>query len=664
MTGIISFLDSWLGTSLSQIILLFAGILLFFVIVSFRRARRMGFFYSLMGGLVGLLMVTFALEDDVAGFLNSLAQSFQNRLFLLSSILIVFIVMSFLWSITVLPEKAEGVYGGKKRFFDRLASVSPGTLIIVVVAAYAVFATGIMAPQAMVGDEVTHFYMMTTQVDTLPLPNFVAKIPTGWGYTETRAYHHPFLWHYLGAVIYRVSGGSFVAIQLYQTLFLVQLLTFAYLLASDRGGKEKRSAALYLLVLAALPLTLLFSVTFYQDIPMAAQVVAGFYFLRKRRWVIASFFMCFALGLKVTAILFFPSFFICLFVWELQRRRWYKTIVVLALSLVIIGGGVLLISESLHRYAGATFYPTQKLSRLVHTVEKKIKPAAPAVRSSEPKKVHRAVRKKEQGFMANFPGNLRIKKNYLIYGGATLWLFLLCGGIAAMRRRFVRSSGVPDREPTAWLWFVGGSYLVAVTCLLWKTPDARFFLPGLPFVLLPVAEAIATLPGRIWIVVLFASCSILQGGYVLAKTYHLRNVSDEIKEAISYLQENLKSPRKIFMYPEGNYRLFPAPHEWYMHYYLREFWRADNDERIAMLHKYKIGAIVVKKHLIAEVDPNITNLGVYPRSFIKDINRDSRFQKVFDNSGVTIYLTPPQAFTDGAINSANPLIRKSTPVQE
>ena len=91
------------------------------------------------------------------------------------------------------------------------------------------------------------------------------------------------------------------------------------------------------------------------------------------------------------------------------------------------------------------------------------------------------------------------------------------------------------------------------------------------------------------------------------------------------------------MYPEGNYRLFPVPHEWYLGYHLRDFWRADNTTRIKMLQRYKIGAVVIKKHLVAPVDKEITNLGVYPDYFVKDIQKDSRFQKVFGNSSVVIY---------------------------
>jgi hypothetical protein len=94
------------------------------------------------------------------------------------------------------------------------------------------------------------------------------------------------------------------------------------------------------------------------------------------------------------------------------------------------------------------------------------------------------------------------------------------------------------------------------------------------------------------------------------------------------------------MYPEGNYRFFPLQHEWYLGYRLREFWRGSNDSRLEILKKYKVGAVVVKKHLIAPVDAAITNLGVYPPEFVNDLRSDARFAKVFENKELLIFLVP------------------------
>jgi hypothetical protein len=85
-----------------------------------------------------------------------------------------------------------------------------------------------------------------------------------------------------------------------------------------------------------------------------------------------------------------------------------------------------------------------------------------------------------------------------------------------------------------------------------------------------------------------------------------------------------------------------VPHEWYLKYHLRDFWRADNELRVEVLRKFRIGAVVVKKHLVAPADKDITDLGVYPDYFVKDLRKDERFRKLFENSAVVIFQTPQQ----------------------
>ena len=157
--------------------------------------------------------------------------------------------------------------------------------------------------------------------------------------------------------------------------------------------------------------------------------------------------------------------------------------------------------------------------------------------------------------------------------------------------------------------------------------------------MLPVSESIARLPAKkFWLPVIIV-IAFLQTGMVLKKVYALRHVSPEIIEAINFLKQDKKST-KMFMYPEGNYRLFPLPHEWYLNYKLREFWRGDNDFRIKLLNDFHIDTIVIKKHLIAPVSEAIINLGVYPDYFERDLKKDSRFKKLFENDDVIIYRVP------------------------
>ena len=527
--------------------------------------------------------------------------------------------------------------------------------LIIIGITLSVLIVGWLTPRPMVGDEVTHFYMLSKQADNLSKPNFYADIPTGWGETEVRRYPHSFFWHYIGAVLYRLTGKNFYILQLYQTLFWAQLLIFAYMLAKSRNGIKNRSALLYIILLATLPVAIIFSVTFYQDVPMAAQALTAFYFLRHRRWFLGTLFLCLAIGFKVTGLLFVPAFLILLFKWEFKSSDWLRSTCRIACSVFILFSFTLTMGKIVKTHAGTIFYPEIKFHQLMRTVQRSLKHIDKGdkgiTRSTTPKsesnvdlvKKPKPVTRYEVEIIANHPGDLRIPENHIVYGGVILWLVLLAGTASFFCARFGMKCSLAQSGPTGWLFGVGLSYILLTAFYLRTAPDARFFLPGVLFAILPFVEHTVRLPRPKLIIATISALAVLQGGYVLNKTYKLRHVTPQIIAAIEYLEENEPSPRTVFMYPEGNYRLFPVPHNWYLSYRLREFWRADNDTRIQMLQSMGIGAVVIKKHLIAEVDPEIINLGVYPTFFVEDLRIDDRFEKVFENKGVIIFKVPSPA---------------------
>lgn len=527
-----------------------------------------------------------------------------------------------------------------------------GGPLVILVSVSAVLSVGLMTPQAMVGDEVTHFYMLDTQAQDLSKPNFFAHIPTGDGSIEIRRYPHSFLWHYIGAGFYYLTGRIFTTVQVYHTLFFAQLLVVAYLLARSRGGVQSRSALVYVVTIASLPICLLLSVTFYQDVPMAAQVLTAFYLLDRRRWLLASLFMAFAIGLKVTAILFFPAFFLLL-AFRLYRFSGFKKgLLIFVCSTVLVLGFTWVLGKTINSYAKASFYPQEQLEIIVYGIKDRLSNYVNNRNQSNTDEqtvsqipqsgFTEKTRETTPVIIANHPGDLRIKENYLIYAGIVFWI-VLGGGLLGVCCPPGRSIQAGRKNSGLWLWLTGGSYLLLTAYLSRTSPDARFFLPGLVFILLPLAEKFVRLPKTRLLIILLVSIALLQGGYVLAKTYQLRLIPPAVTKTIAFLRENPPEPARVFMYPEGNYRLFPIPHEWYLGYRLRDFWRGSNEERIALLNTFGIGAIVIKKHLVSPVDEEITNLGVYPVSFVSEIDTDQRFEKVYENEGFLIYATPPSS---------------------
>ena len=537
-----------------------------------------------------------------------------------------------------------------------ISGAQMAAICVIVFSSLAVLVTGWMTPEPMIGDEVTHFFMLKKQSANLGTPNYLAEIPVNFDdKPELRRYPHVNGWHYAGALVYRISGGSFRAVQFWHSLFWAQFLLVAYLFARRRGGNRNYASILYLMALASLPAAIMFAIPFYQDIPVAAQVLTAFYLLTCGRCRWAMLFLLLAMAIKETAFLFVPVF-ILMSGWTVWKRktatgatRWrvWRSVLVssLAASLLVSMYSIAW-TTVLQRYADSGFYPVDSIKNTWHAWQHPIivqpnkstaSTGSGAVISSETKHPM-LVTPYETQIIANHPGDLRLPRNYFIFGGAIVWLIAIVGLVSRATQQLRRQSTVVSS--TGWLWGIGFSYIIPAAYILKTAPDARFFLPAIPFLLLPLTEWAVRVPRIKWWLALLTALVLMQVAAVHAKAYNMRKVTREVREAIAFLRDNPPLPRMVFMYPEGNYRLFSAPTNWYLDYHLREFWKGDNELRITMLHRYHIGAIVIKKHLVADVDDNITDLGVYPTCFVKDIERDRRFKMVFDNAQVAIYQVP------------------------
>jgi hypothetical protein len=654
VTFLLEFAQRWLG-GLSGVMLTFLGFLLCSVAVGAFWHRRILVAELVAWLCTGLVVVFYPFFSII------LEKVFQLRIEIPTSVLFGLMLAAIIF--VQLRKSQDWQRDGNTSTVIAKASIfsneTPreirgthiGAPIVIVLAVLAVLVTGLSAPQVMVGDEVTHYYMLTHQAEDLTKPNFFAEIPMANGENETRRYPHSFIWHYVGALVFYFTSGSFAAIQIYQAFFFFQLLTAAYLLARDRQGVESRSALAFVLVLASLPLCLIFSVTFYQDVPMTAQILTAFFLLRRGKWMLASLFMSLAIGLKVTAVLFYPSFFFMVVYWQMEKRGWLRGGVICFLSVLVVLGFTWALGRTIVTYGHSEFYPQAQMQRLLKKTQEIFITRIPVISkkigvtdfntnlSARPSAAPSAIRETEPVVIANHPGDLRVRENFLVYGGIIMWLVVLYGLLGKVFYCLSPNCLIAYKERNWWLYLVGGSYTFLAAWYIRTSPDARFFLPGLPFLLLPLVEKSVCLPKPKVFISILAAMTFLQGSYVLQKTYKLRALSPELQEGIRYLREHPPTGN-IFMYPEGNYRFFPTQHEWYLGYLLRDFWKADNDVRLKLLEKFNISLLVIKKYLIAPVDEEITNLGVYPIEFVREINIDPRFKKVFENKQLIIFQVP------------------------
>jgi hypothetical protein len=511
---------------------------------------------------------------------------------------------------------------------------------IVAVITLGVLATSLLSFEPMVGDEVTHFYMLKHQAEILPTPNFHAYIETAFGEeAELRGYPHAFFWHYAGAMVYRTFGDSLLALHLFHWLFLVQLLGAILFLVWPGDCRCRKTDVLALALVLSLPMTLLFSVTFYLDVPASAQAVTAFACCRRRKWGWAAICLALAVGIKESMLLMVPGYLLYL-LFSMWGTRWRTIAYAITASMACLAAVCSVTAWALWHYERTTYYPADMFRVVINRALEALPHDPPAPVSEEGTVVeepNRRVSMYKDDVIANHPSDLRVAINWVIYGGGLLYgmvaLALLVLVWALFRRKRVDGNSV-------MLAIAGALYMALSAYFLRESPAARFFMPGLYLVIPALVGFSRPLCQSRWVFGLTMALVVVQSGGVLYKTFTLRSVPSGIRDAIEFLDKNSPNPNRVFMYPEGNYRLFTCPHDWYLGYRLRDFWKGDNDERIAILQKRKVGAVVIKSHLVGEIDAEMNNLGVYPTYFVDDLESDDRFIKVYENKAVRIFSVP------------------------
>lgn len=529
--------------------------------------------------------------------------------------------------------------------------VSPRAAVLFILLSWmGALAVGLLAREPMAGDEVMHYHVLLRQARVFPVPNVQADIPME-GWTYTKYYPHVFLWHYVGAMVWRAGGSTFAAVQVYQSLFWLQLLLATWLLARHYSDDRRGEGLVAVLGVASLPMALLFGVLHYQDVPATAQVVTSFLLLKRRRLWLSLPFMGLALGIKETTFVMLPIYFLFVGAVYLKTEAVWRTCARVVAATVVLFACCVPMAVAMKRLHW-NYYPLEMLERTLGAIGIVVEstPSAPAhgpspspAASSIPAPAPRADAgdayvPNESLDMANHPGDLRTPVNWVIFLGGVFWLLLaaaLVGFIVALSVGEASSLGL-----LVWPTLIAGWYLAVSGVILRSSPDARFFIPAFPFLAVSMAPLVVRVPWRrVWFPALIA-VALFQSGAVLWKTAALRVVPSGIRELSAFMQAS-RVTGNYFMYPEGHDRFIPGSVVWYMNNRLPEFWRGSNEERIRMLAHYRVSFLIIKKDRIRDVEPGTYDLGAYPKAFVDDIRKDGRFVRVFDNRTVEVYDVPP-----------------------
>ena len=190
------------------------------------------------------------------------------------------------------------------------------------------------------GDEACH-YRRAVNCFEMPWPDIRATYDTAYP-AEGRGsilYWDSCLWHLGLAVIWKVLGSaSFLAAQLYHTVFLTMLGVFTYLCGRELWGHRGGLWA-WALVLS-IPMNLLFGMTFYMEVPVLAFAAVAIYCLLRRRAVLMGLSMAamFLTKAPSSAVLIPPLLCASLLVmgdsWRQRLGRTLLAAVVMGLAMV------------------------------------------------------------------------------------------------------------------------------------------------------------------------------------------------------------------------------------------------------------------------------------------------------------------------------------------
>lgn len=524
-------------------------------------------------------------------------------------------------------------------------------IILISLSFFSVLGVGLVHREPMVADEVVHYYMLQTQAEVLPGPNIDVHIPmSDWVYE--RQYPHFFLWHYLGAILWKLFGEGFWVVQLYQALFWLQLMTACYFLLKYEYPDRPVIQWVGMIAIVSFPMHLLFSVLFFQGVPAAAQVVTAVMLLRRNKWLLSVAFMALALSMKVTTFVFLPIYLLLILLFYFMQEKFWRFSARVGATIVLLWLACLPMYWAMEA-EGVNYYPATALHSYIDIIKHRLSTrnagsedetssavsANAPVEASSRTEVHDVQPQKvEKEKIANNPGDLRIARNWLIYFGGGFWF---CVGGTVLGCGFL-GMGVCSRSVLIKLWPLGVAMLFwGLTAYHMRTaPDARFFLAGFPFAICSLSFFVSAIPWkRVWLPLLFI-VSLLQFGLVLDKTLSLRRISPGMQECIAFMESIKGHYNGYFMYPEGHERFISGGVHWDLQYEIRDFWREGNDDRLKRLRRLGVDLIVIKKARIRDVGPGTPDLGAYPFSFVRDIESDDRFEKIFENNAVLIFRVP------------------------
>ena len=410
------------------------------------------------------------------------------------------------------------------------------------------------------------------------------------------------LWHILLALVWRIGGGmSFPLAQFYHVLYFALLVMFTYMLAKRLYGEEEGFYSA--VIVSSVPMVVVFSVLFYQDVPIAMLGVLCVLLVVNKRFPLAGLVAGVSYFIKPTISFFIPALlFLVLYYSEGDQRVKIKSVILFLMpAAVLIGAGA--------------FREYGSVSIITSFISGKI-----------------AEHGKDTGLSRYYNSWLGNPVDILKYFGI---IVLACPAAYMIRKKYEKKDIV--------IWLPVVSYFVlsifAFTCISRPSLDVRYLLPITPFLAVISARALTGFLRRKWIRIMCVGICLLQFAGAFFYVVSKRQVPSAVEEGFVFIRKNTP-PSAIIIYPECVF-LEETDRGFIWSYGLKEqlaqlFWGEDRKEVIDFLVSKDIRYLAVKKTRVYD-DSEKHHLGGYPASFVNRMHEMPFFELVFDNNEISVW---------------------------
>jgi hypothetical protein len=485
-------------------------------------------------------------------------------------------------------------------------------------------------------DEINHFWFASDWYETGKRPAYLSLVDTREEFGHYKYRTMAPLWHFGLVLIWKVcAGASKAAAQVYHTGFYALLIIGTYLLAREMYGQE---AGWYAAVIAAtIPMFVAFGVMFLMDMPIAALVPFGLYFIVKKRYFWAGVLMGLMFLTKRNAYFLFPTFFI----FTLGGKslpiisRLKNGLIFCALILAVT------LPDFVYRYRNlrglaipgdrgqvVQYVGTQIKNNLFSMWRGARKASFPRPATTFQDSQTPSPTTEQINFL---PSDIRKPSNIPKYLGLSL-ILLLAAYLFGIRRFYEKQDfllllPIIVYFPLYILFFKGWWGL-------------RYLAPVLPLVAILASKPFAAAKQKRLGYMAIALC-LIQFAAVWGFVISERRITPEEKAAFGYIKSEIPTHSRLLTaepflisYYTGRRALwavlFDRPD------FIELFWVAAGSRKKEILDKHIITHLLIYKARVYP-DQRVRHLGGYPKSFVHKLPAVDFMEKAFENDSIVIW---------------------------